>query len=260
VRLAKLAQKSSDRDGAFETDLMEVESEITAATEVELDLNNEIAADEMAVMEDEAQANADAAEAEQDSIEQEEDILAENDSELEDELESSDELDAEAEAEDDMESELDSEDESENEAETEDSLLESESTDSRRSRRRDDDDLRPTPHVSYGLGELHVENDDSRAVFHRRAKLQEVVRFEKSLLSDGGVAVVKGVTKMPCGKDVTDKGLFAAEISTNLQNTVPAADTKPAWVDDPLHAVQRLPVVPAISTKGEVDEYGDPVE
>jgi len=124
--------------------------------------------------------------------------------------------------------------------------------------------LVPTSSVTYGRDDYsseHFNNRGGRAVFKRRAKEQQVVRFEKTISSSGGQAVVKGVTKLPCGKDVTDKGLFASAISEKLSNPVPAGNpSPPQWVDDNIRAIKRLPVVPDFHSKGGLDEYGDPIE
>lgn len=115
--------------------------------------------------------------------------------------------------------------------------------------------------VTYGREDIIEEsfrnNGHPRSVFARRARGQEIVRFERAVASSGGQAV-NGVTKMPCGKDITDAGLFAAVIGTNLQATVEAANpSPPVWRDDNIVAITKLPVVPMFKEAQVADEYGD---
>jgi len=120
--------------------------------------------------------------------------------------------------------------------------------------------LLPTAHVSYNRmpSEELYSNKDSRAVFKRRAHGQQVSRALKKFQSSGGNAVVNGVTKTPCGKEITDTGLFAAVVKKNLDATVEAANPfPPTVVDDNVNAIHALPIVPQFREEGGVDEYGD---
>ena len=104
----------------------------------------------------------------------------------------------------------------------------------------------------------NLPNDAGRAVFARRERDATVQRFAKSLTSSGGKAVVTGVTKLPCGKEITDQGLFAAVVNPNIKNAIEAVDPQaPKWVDDSIKTIFKLPVVPQIREALVEDQYGD---
>lgn len=121
--------------------------------------------------------------------------------------------------------------------------------------------LVPSAHVTIGNRGEEMENlpnDGGRAVFARRERDVTVQRFAKSLTSSGGKAVVTGVTKLPCGKEITDQGLFAAVVNPNIKNAVEAVDPQePKWVDDSIKTIFKLPVVPQIREAKVEDQYGD---
>jgi len=205
---------------------------------------------------DEMQFEADSAEAQADMAEVEAEADADADADAEDEHDSLLESESEAEA----ETEAETESETETIPDSYHSFAETES-ESASDAAPNGKGLRSTSHVTVGREDLvdeHLDNEAGRAVFKRLARGREIVRFEKATTSSGGVAVVGGVTKMPCGKEVTDKGLFAAAISSNLRRPVEAADPQqPIPVDQAVAAAKKLPVVPQMKKKAVVDEYGD---
>jgi len=127
-------------------------------------------------------------------------------------------------------------------------------------------ELEEAPRITYSRGDFAEENFSNargHAVFSRRARGQEIVRFEKRLQSSGGTAVtyVKGVRKNYHGKEVTDQGLSAATVVSNPGVTVEALQASaPELIDDNIAAIRHFPVVPSIHVEGGVDEYGDPIE
>jgi len=259
---AKEAKKKARKaKAARETDLMELDSQLSleedpAFVDLDAQLHAEAQADAEQQAFDEMQFEADSAEAQADMAEME----AEADADAEDEHDSFLESGSEAEAEAEAEAETETESETETIPDSYHSFAETES-ESESDAAPNGKGLRPTSHVTFGREDLvdeHFDNEGGRAVFKRLARGREIVRFEKATTSSGGVAVVGGVTKMPCGKEVTDKGLFAAAISSNLRAPVEAADPQePIPVDQAVAAVKKLPVVPQMKKKAVVDEYGD---
>jgi len=119
--------------------------------------------------------------------------------------------------------------------------------------------------ITYGredMGNEDFDNKAGKAVFLRRARGQEIVRFEKRMQSSPGRAVlmVKGVRYLGNDKAQTDQGLTAARVMQSPGLTVEASPASaPEMVDDNVLAIKRFPVVPQYHTHGEVDEYGDPI-
>jgi len=119
--------------------------------------------------------------------------------------------------------------------------------------------------ITYGredMGNEDFDNKGGKAVFMRRARGQEIVRFEKRMKSSPGRAVVyvKGVRYLGNDQAQTDQKLTAARVMQSPGLTVEAAHASaPEMVDDNVLAIKRFPVVPQYHTRGEVDEYGDPV-
>lgn len=284
-RLAKIKQDSNQ----VETELMEVAAETDAdadsETEVDGELLAELEADMAAEVDAEAEADADIAERSEDMSEMEADVEegAEADADVESESDASNEGEAAVEV---LSSEaipdsyqsgqsmIESEAEAETEAETEaDAEADSErkgkkagrsGKKARRSLRSKKIALRraiPASQITYNNGDLAEQtfaNDGGRAVFARRAAGATSVRFEKLHQSSSGNAVVNGVTKLPCGKEITDKGLFGAVVKVNPGPTVEAADPQaPVWKDDVRQTIWQLPVVPQFKKAPVADEYGD---
>ena len=229
-----------------EAELMEVSASTETNAETESEMLAELAAEAAVDAEQEA---AQELEAEADAEEEAEDLAS-----AEADIEAGFEVDVDAEFNADADSETESETDSES-AEDDDALLaELSASDPAGSDR-------PSDYVTYGREDLIDEtfnNGGGRAVFARRQRGQEIVRFEKTTQSSGGNAVVNGVTKLPCGKEITDKGLFAAAVSENLGATVEAANPEaPVRVDENIAVVRALPVVPEHVAQKGLDEYGD---
>jgi len=281
---AEEAQKNAAKtDGGVETDLVEVGSALNADVDAfaaeEAGLDAEMFADEQEAAQAEVEELTDAEESDQDLNEMEADVL--DGAEVDVDIESEGETDVDSSAEEipdayqQQQSLLEHDSVAETEGagavEHEDAAAGTVLRPSRRlarklARRKRKGKKKllpvlPSKRVTFGREDLVNEgydNSGGRAVFHRRERGQEIVRFEKRLSSTPGQAVVKGVTKMPCGKEITDQGLFQPVVKRNLSPTVEAANPQPPrWTDDNIHAVYRLPVVPQIREAAAPDEYGD---
>jgi hypothetical protein len=227
------AARKKEEDFSFLESEATVDAELQSLSQQEADIDTEMMVDAEQEEQANIEADADAEEAQQD--------LAEMESELEDS--------SEAEAETEEDSAL---------VERKDEIVIKARTKPRGNRHS------PSLHVTYNREDLldeSFDNKGSRAVFKRRARGQEIVRFHKRLQSDAGLAVVNGVTKMPCGREITDKGLFQPVVRNHLTATVEAAEPNPpVWRDDNIAAIKAFPVVPQYKSKGGLDEYGDPIE
>jgi len=236
---------------------MEMEAELEAEMEAHLDVEEGM--DSVAEDESDAEFLLDEAEAEADAQQALADATGENDAQLDAEIEEGIDLDAST------DSEFSVDIYGEPLASTDSAFVEGHDDvviNAVTRPRPYGKGLRPSAHVTIGrelLSEENFSNEDSRAVFKRNARQHEITRFEKRVNSSGGQAVVGGVSKLPCGKDLTDKGLFAPQISNNPGlHFVEAVDPNPMeWVDDNIHAIKKLPVVPQYAVKDEPDEYGD---
>ena len=256
---AKLKNKQE-----VESELMEISADATTETEAETETAVESESEMLAELAAEAavdaeQESAQELEAQADAEEEAEDLAsAEADIEAGFEVDVEAEFGTDADAETDAESEAESETDADSESEDDDALLAELSA---------SDPVgtdRPSDYVTMGREDLIDEsfnNNGGRAVFARRQREKEIVRFEKTTQSSGGNAVVNGVTKLPCGKEITDKGLFAAAVSENLGATVEAANPEePIAVDENIAVIKALPVVPQNAPQQTVDEYGDAQE
>lgn len=219
-----------------ETDLLEVANEDSSFLEAEVDADAlaDAEADIQSEIDAQAEADADAAEAIEDMAEMEQDV------------------EHGAEADVDIESEVDDDAQ----------LMELEGVEQvsplvTNSAPR----LMPSSQVTYGREDLQDESFDNqggRAVFSRRARGRQIVRFERRATSSGGQAVVHGVTRTPCGKEITDKGLFGAKVLANPGETVAAVDPQaPILNDENLPFIKQFPVVPMFKEEKTLDEYGD---
>jgi hypothetical protein len=248
--------------GDYETPLF-IESE--AEVDAESDADVEAALDAEAAADAEAEAAADA-EMEADALERDQDLA-----EMEQDVEQGFEADADIEGEGHalMETEAEAEAEAEVDAEAEADKPKKKSKRKNKSKVKKGPVswkalVRPSAHVTYGRENYldeEFDNKSQRAVFKRMRRGREIVRFEKGLQSTPGQAVVNGVTKMPCGKEITDTGLFAPVVMEKPGPTVAAANPfPPVWNDDNIRVIKKLPVVPTIRVVGGLDEYGDPIQ
>jgi chemotaxis protein histidine kinase CheA len=262
-REAAEAKREAAAEAAKQAKLMQVETDLL---ETGSDLLMEVDAEAEADMDAEVEADAEMEVAME--AEQELDALAEQDAESEAEADEAETLADLAEMEADVEEggEVDQDVEAEAESEAElaeaQSLMEKDAVEQvtplvHRLKKR----LHPSSHVTYGreaLADETFDNKDSRAVFARRAHGREIVRFQRAATSSGGQAVVNGVTRTPCGKEITDKGLFGAVVLSNPGPTVEAANpAEPVKTDENIPVLKKLPVVPQFKEKKVVDEYGD---
>lgn len=278
-REAEEAKREAEREAAkikkltqVETDLLEVDG--TALVEAESEAETDAESESELDSESNAESEVDADQLSELNVEAELDTEAESDAEGEAQLDAEEQADDFAEMEADVENgaEADMDIESEYEAELTAAAVATPTADRslveqnqgevtplvhRNIRKR----LQPSSHVTYdreSLAEEKFDNADSRAVFARRARGREIVRFQRLATSAAGQAVVNGVTRTPCGKEITDKGLFGAVISANPGPTVEAANPEaPVMKDQNIPVVKKLPVVPQFKEEASPDEYGD---
>jgi hypothetical protein len=279
-REAALTGRGGKRDA--ETDaiqLMEVDTlhsaDAEAITQIAVDADIDAAEQEAA----DAQAEADAVEAAVDSAEMENEFATEAEAEADVDAdadiaaEMEMEMETEAELEADMAADVDVD--ADTDADADDAALVEAESDAAAAQspsgeivldaqiRADSKPMVPSAHVSYNRDSLEdksFDNKDSRAVFRRRENHFNIVRATKKFQSTGGQAVVNGVTKTPCGKEITDRGLFAPQIQQNLQATVEAANPQPPKrVDENINAIRAMPIVPEFKSTETHDEYGDEI-
>jgi len=252
-------KKKAQKDAGQETDLVELGAEMALESEDEAEdaeaddamslaeLDVEAHLDSLDAVQERSEAKVDAAEEAADLAEEAADIAVEDEAEASEQEQDAREEQALVELSADADAER----------KTKKSKAGKAKKKSRRARKTK---LRPSVQVTYG-GMPDFYNDDSRAVFHRRAHAKTVLRFERSLLSDGGQAVVKGLQPASCGRTMTDQGLFQAAISENLRDPVTAGEPNPPKrIDDNLRAIHHFPIVPQYLSTEKTDEYGDPVE
>jgi len=117
--------------------------------------------------------------------------------------------------------------------------------------------------ITYGKEDYNMEdfnNESGHAVFTRRARAKDIIKFSRNHQSTPNAAVA-GVIKLQDGREVTPSGLSKATISTTLGATVTASDSgAPVLKDDNMRAIHHLPIVPQFHAEGGLDEYGDPIE
>lgn len=255
-REAAEAKREAAREAAanaektqVETDLLEVQTEADSTVDAEAELDAEAEVDADAESDAEVEAEVDAAESAADFAEMQAEAETEGEAETDAETDAESETDAEV----DVDAEVDS------------ALVEKKNAvdqvtpivHHRRLKRR----LQPSSHVTYdreSLVDEAFDNKDNRAVFARRARGREITRFQRLATSSAGQAVVNGVTRTPCGKEITDKGLFGAVVLANPGPTVEAANPEPPVMKDSSGMViKKLPVVPQFKEKKVADEYGD---